>query len=103
MARKLQDGGKKVDFDRAFTVEQAHDLGSIHEKTHTTNKVMLMSLTRSRAELVDGFDKDPDTLIEVIDAITNYREHVQGIQEITETALARLFVVAQELCRRHGV
>ncbi len=95
------DDASMPDFTPLLTKEQmatvektAHDFG-------INRRVALATLTRSRAQLMAGGGASPEnvgkTLLAMIDSVENFRDHLKDLQEVAETAWARLMVAAETL------
>lgn len=98
----------RPDFKAELTLEQvekidsnARDLG-----IRRARRLSLFVLTRDAEQLIEGFGKDPeeidtesDPLIAAIEAIEDYREHLQGMLHATESAQARMLWVAHHIAQ----
>ena len=63
-------------------------------------RVMLISLSRSRAELLEGFtanDDGPDVLLSMVEEINIYIGHLDDMRKVADTAVARLLCVGHAI------
>jgi hypothetical protein len=68
-------------------------------------RVMLISLARSRDQLLEGFGSGdgPDTLLNMVEEINLYKDHLREGAEIADTAVSRLLCVVHAIIEMgHG-
>jgi len=68
-------------------------------------RVMLATLSSSKADLLEGFGRDAasgEVLFETIDWLNEYRDHLSAYLELVGAASARLLVVGQVLADRES-
>lgn len=66
----------------------------------TSRRIALVSLTRSKAELVAGFsqgDNGPELLMEMVEQVYAWRDHLKNHIELAGMASARLIVACSTL------
>ncbi len=87
-------------FEPAFTEKQVCDV----EASYDTNwgerrRLTMIALARSKLQLTEGFRPNPDSLFDMIDEITSYRDHLVDALELTNSAIARLLIVGETLAK----
>ena len=84
-------------FEPAMTKEQVLAAEAKYEKTWGySRRIAMMTLTRTREELIDGFADDPEfdqALMEMLDHIEHYENHLKAGAEMAGAAIARLACV----------
>lgn len=92
---------KRPRFKPAFTDEQVKSFEANYNETWGVGRrITMIVLSRSSTQLIDGFapmivDDDGDACIQLIEQITDYRDHLQASVELAEAALARLLIVGE--------
>jgi len=89
-----------VDFAPAMTREQVFESEAKHtnDAWRVSRRVAMLTLTRSRDELLDGYAKmGDDVLIEMIECVDEYYLHMKAGAELAQAALARLLCVASAI------
>lgn len=86
----------KVTFDSVLTDQQVEEFEAAQTKRGVQRRVTLITLTRTKKQLVDGFcsDADHDVLLETIGHVSDYEKHCKALAELAATAVARLMAVA---------
>ena len=89
-----------VCFEPVFTKEQGMSFEAAYNGTWGVNRrLMMMTLASSSEQLITAFadsvEDNDDTLITLIDQISNYGEHLKSGMELAEAAVARLLMVGQ--------
>jgi N-acetyl-beta-hexosaminidase len=85
------------DFDAALTDEQVNEYERTQNQTWGyVRRIALVSLARSKAQLLKGFDStdSTDALMEAMENIQQWREHLLNQAEMANAAFARLACIA---------
>ena len=86
-----------ISFEPVMTKDEVFAAEARYEKTWgLSRRIAMMTLTRTREELIDGFADDPEfdqTLMEMIDHIEHYENHLKAGAEMAGAAIARLACV----------
>lgn len=94
------------DFEAAFTQDQLNEIEAQYNETWgVKRRITLLALARSKADLVLNFGKDengPDVLMDMIEHIYEFRDHLRNTIELTETASARLLITCSTLLANQG-
>lgn len=86
------------EFDAVVTQEQIQGYErSQDEMWGTKRRVAMIALSRSKKQLIKGFGDGVETLIEMIDHINEWRDHMKGQIEMAEQATARLLIVSSAI------
>lgn len=89
------------DFEAALTQDQINAIEADYNETWGVNRrITLLALSRSKADLVLNFGKQedgPDVVMEMIDHIYEFRDHLRACLEMTESASARLLITCSTL------
>lgn len=94
------------DFEAELTQDQVNKIEA--EYNHTwgyKRRITLLALSRSKADLVLNFGKDengPDVLMEMVEHIYEFREHLRNGIELADSASARLLVTCSALMTTKG-
>ena len=95
----------KVDFAAVLTDAQINDYEATQARVWgIKRRVTLLALARSRQQLVDGFGKanGPDTLLEIIEHVSDWEKHCKANAAMASTAVARLICAASAILERDG-
>ena len=86
----------KITFDSVLTDKQVQELEASQTKWGPTRRCALITLARTRQQLVDGFGsgEGQDALLEIIGHVSDYEKHCKALAEMAATAVARLMAVA---------
>lgn len=94
---------ESVNFEALLTPEQVFEFDHDYDKNFGyKRRVMLMVLTKSGDELMDGFAKQPDLVDEMNQVIVHFKSHVDVLSEMVAAAEYRLGVVKQSLDQQNG-
>lgn len=93
-----------LDFPADMTMQQLAD-GEVgyDELWGPKRRLALISLARSKAELVDGFSKSdngPEVLMDMIEHVQDWMQHLQACIAIGESAHARLSVTCATVIKQ---
>ena len=90
--------GDDADFAPLMLHEQVAEFEAEYEHTWGSKRRMAMTvLTQSRSELTNGFGQDssdPATLLDLVNDIKEYADHLAGGAQLANAAIARLLLVA---------
>lgn len=91
------------DFEAVLSEQQVEE----YERTQNTHwgarrRMALVSLLRNKQQLVDGFGEGdgPDALLDMIEDISDWQNHLKSQLELAEMAVARLAVVSSAIIYR---
>lgn len=91
---------KNAHFDAVFTREQIGEYESEHNATWgVSRRTTLMFLSLNKAEMIEKFGKDdgPDVLLDSVEIIQEYKEHLEAEIKLAEAAIARMICAASVL------
>jgi len=89
-------------FDALLTREQVGQLEDTARSFDPARRVAAITLTRSKAQLLDDIDVDAaKALLLIHEQISSYIEHLDSMREMATTALARTLVVMDDALRLH--
>ncbi|CAM5185460.1 hypothetical protein CDEN61S_04146 [Castellaniella denitrificans] len=83
-----------MDFGAALTEEEVTAIEAAAESFGVNRRIAITVLARSKAQLMAGFVADPDAGEDLIDSVIELQRHAKNLADISETALARLTIVA---------
>ena len=87
-------------FEPVFTLEQVNEFErNYNESWGVSRRCAMITLVRSKKELIDGWKSlnDNDAILLLINQLIDYRKHLEIGIEITNTALARLLIVGENV------
>ena len=86
----------KITFDSLITDQQVDEFESAQTQWVASRRLMLVTLARTRQQLVDGFGSGdgPDVLLEMIGNVSDYEKHCKALAGMAASAVARLMAVA---------
>lgn len=89
----------ELDFQPLMTESQVFESEAEYNETWgVKRRIMLMMLTRCRADMLDAYAKagggGADLYLEMIDHVREYRDHLRAGIELAETSMARLAGIA---------
>lgn len=94
------------DFEAALTQDELNESEAQYNETWgVKRRITLLALSRSKADLVLNFGKQengPDVLMEMIEHIYEFRDHLRNTIELTDTASARLLITCSTLLSTQG-
>ncbi len=90
---KKNKGKSSPDFKAIATDEMLRDFESTHKSFEVSRKAALITLARSRTQLVDGFQDEPDLLLDLIEDVGTYIDRTKDMLKFLECAQARLLSV----------
>mgnify|MGYP001153632328 CR=1 FL=1 len=96
---------KNVEFDAVFTREQIEEYESEYNTTWgVSRRTALMFLSLNKAEMIEKFGKDdgPDVLLDSVEIIQEYKEHLEAEIKLAEAAIARMICAASVLIPDDG-
>lgn len=79
-----------VTFDAAFDNDKMRELEAHAKETGVTRRLMLATLTRSKADLVSNGPDAVESYVSLAEDFAGYVEHLQVVIELTEAARLRL-------------
>lgn len=88
----------ETDFGPVFTAEQIDTIDAdCNEKWGQKRRMTLAVMSRSKAQLVEGFgvDKGPDVLLDLLEDVMDFRNHMKDCLEMADSACARLLMVSE--------
>lgn len=95
------DEAAHLEFQAVLTPGQVQDYEATqHETWGPRRRMTLISLTRSKAELLAGFaqgENGADVLMDMIDEVHTWRDHLIATADLAETASARLIITCSAL------
>lgn len=83
-----------MDFGPALTEDEVTAIEAAAESFGVNRRIAIITLARSKAQLVAGFVADPDVGEGLLDSVIELQRHAKKLTEIAETALARLTIAA---------
>jgi hypothetical protein len=94
---------QSVDFDPVFTHQQVRDAEAVYEENWgESRRIMMTVLARSSAQLLEGFGESPDVMLDVVDRINGFRDHMKASLEMADLAVTRLLAVAGAVIDEEG-
>ena len=90
----------KTDFLAVMTQKEIEEYENTqNESWGVKRRLAFITMARSKTQLVEGFGHDggPDSLLNLIDEISDWSTHMKGHIEMAESACARLMIVASAL------
>jgi hypothetical protein len=94
----------QIDFDAVLTNEEFQEYEATQNETWGVNRrIAMITLARSKAQLVGGFGKagNTDALLEMIERVQDWSDHLKASIEMAEMASARLMAVASAIIYRN--
>jgi hypothetical protein len=88
-------------FEPTFSDEQVNTFEANYNETWGVNRRLTMiTLSRSSGQLIEGFaslitENNGDAFVSLIDQIKDYRQHLEDMTRLADTAAARLILVGQ--------
>lgn len=90
------------EFDALLSREDIAKLEDVARSFNASRRIVALTLTRSKAQLLEGFDSDKArALLGMHEHVTNYIEHLRSLDEMATTALLRILVVLEDAERLH--
>ena len=89
---------KAIEFEPIFTIEKMKKQEAKYNETWgVSRRCAMVTLARSKHELLEGFNNVnyDDSFFHLIEQLTDYRKHLEAGIELTNCAIARLFVVGE--------
>lgn len=90
-----------LNFPPVWTNEQLKEIEANYEKTWGRfRRITQATLSRSGDQLLEGFGKVEDAMtvvLDMVDEIKTYQDHLKSGIELTEAAIARLLCVAKHV------
>lgn len=100
------DEAAHLEFQAVLTPDQVQDYEATqHETWGPRRRMTLISLTRSKAELLAGFaqgENGADVLMDMIDEVHTWRDHLIATADLAETASARLIITCSALLQTNA-
>lgn len=94
------------DFEAELTQDQINKIESDYNETWgVKRRITLLALSRSKAELVLNFgqlEDGADVIMEMIDHVHEFREHLRNGIELAESASARLLIACSAILNTKG-
>lgn len=98
---------RKPRFKPALTQKQVESIESKYNETWGVNRrITLASLTRSSQQLLDYFSnptkEDEETLIAMMESVSEYIDHLKNGISLAEIALARMLLIGEYVSNEAG-
>ena len=93
------------DFDALLTMAQIEEFEANYDETwRPLRRIALIVLARSKTQLVEGFGDGEglDVLLDMMEHIGDYQDHLKSSLEVTEMAFDRLLSV-MHACTHRGL
>lgn len=88
----------RMDFDAMLTDEEVSELESVSQSWSRNRRAALAVLSQSKAQMMAQFwqsetpGEHADTLLDLVEHLTAYQSHLDGLREQAESARSRLLV-----------
>lgn len=87
-------------FAPVFSEDQVSSFEDDCQNWGVSRPITMATLTRSSEQLVEGFtamiaENDGEAFVSLLDQISGYREHLNEMAQLAETAYARLILVGE--------
>ena len=88
-------------FDAALTSEQVEAIEANANAVEQHRRLALSALTKNSKELLESFRGEDDSLIESIEALSDYCTHLKHSLEMADAAFARMMLVGKFISKEN--
>ena len=84
----------QMNFDAALTQERVSEMEKVAQEWGVERRMMLITLARSRDQLLESFRNDPDSIMDIHDRLHSYEKHLSAALDMVKAAQRRALAVA---------
>lgn len=84
----------QIEFSAEIADKQVVEMDKQAEEWGVERRIMLITLSRSRDQLLQGFRNDPDSIMDIHDRLHSYEKHLSAALDMVKAAQLRALAVA---------